>query len=336
MAGTSRNICAIVLTIAALIGATGVARGQTHWQSVTQPGGYGVAKVDLAGAVLGFAVTCERGTPVMAVRLARQPSRSPAAMRLSGGATATLALIRNGATDVWVAAIRDPAVLDALASAPVTLTIGDASAVIPNDGAADAMRGALASCYRPTPAAAPPPATSAGVSPADAAAIRGILHEVYAWHDHGLGNKYWPPYTPSLAAMMAKCTDLADRLGKKDSTAAFGSCNDDYDRFCQCQDFDNNNIAGTMTVGLRAVRPGIIDADVKFWLFADDHTLTPLTFRFVHTAGGWKIDDLLRPGDGGQLESAERDGFSAGIADMSKQLKLPPWAAPPPETPIKS
>ena len=125
------------------------ALGQS-WSTATQPGGYQVAKAAMSGRATGIALTCEHATPVLALSLAEPPKRNPAQLALkSGSATAQIGLVRNGSTNVWVAAIKDTRILDMLANGQrVGLTVDGADyGAASLDGARTAMGQALKACY---------------------------------------------------------------------------------------------------------------------------------------------------------------------------------------------
>lgn len=167
----------------------GTARAQSSdWQVIAQPGGFKVARVVMSGRATGLALTCERGTPVIAINLAQPPRRNPAALTLRGASgTTTMGVIRNGASNVWVASVKDPRLLDALSSEPsVALSVdgvdyGTASL----SSAGVAMRNALAACWRPSVEAAQSnssaPARGSGPRASANAYPQPILAELQDW-----------------------------------------------------------------------------------------------------------------------------------------------------------
>lgn len=149
---------------AASLALGGAATAQTAaWQSTTQPGGYKVARVAGTGIANGMALTCERGVPVLAVNLARPAPTNPVTLNLDiDEASHPVTLMRNGRTNVWVAAMRNQTPIDALVngSRVKVSARGQAIGAIPMSGAREAIMGALAGCYSPAPApVATPPAS---------------------------------------------------------------------------------------------------------------------------------------------------------------------------------
>ena len=150
---TTKVLLAAISSLPFAVVALALARpaAAQSWQVITQPGGYSVARVDLAGGIRGVGVTCERGVPVLALNLARSPTRNPAQLTLtSGRANAQIGIIRNGSTNVWVAAIGDPRILDMLANGSSVGIAVDGSnyGTASLSGARAAMGQALAGCYR--------------------------------------------------------------------------------------------------------------------------------------------------------------------------------------------
>lgn len=158
-----------VLCAALVVTACGSPPAQAQsWQVIEQPGGYKVARVSMTGGATGIGLTCERKVPVIALSLARAPARNPALLSLSDGkATGKLAVVRNGATNVWAGAVRDVRVLDMLArAASVEVAVdGVRYGTVSLAGAADAMRGALVGCWAGTTVAADAPTSGAAAPP---------------------------------------------------------------------------------------------------------------------------------------------------------------------------
>ncbi len=131
------------------------------WNVATQPGGYQVARAGGDRTITGIGLTCERAVPVMALQLSRPASRSPAVASVTvGGYAARLALIRNGATNVWIAVLRDRALLDAIAGSAagtrLAVTVdGGQGGNLPLGGVRSAMQRALGGCYQVPARAAP-------------------------------------------------------------------------------------------------------------------------------------------------------------------------------------
>lgn len=166
-----RGLAAFLFLIAIAPSASGHAQ-LAGWQTISQPGGYKVARVAGTGIANGIGLTCERGVPVLAVNLARPAPTNPVQLSLDiDGASFPVTLARNGRTNVWVAALRDRAPIDALSNG-ANLQISTRGQSIGNlslQGARAAITGALAECYRPaatSPARlAPTQAASSAASP---------------------------------------------------------------------------------------------------------------------------------------------------------------------------
>lgn len=332
----ARPIRHIAALVGALIGITAAPTASAQWQTSQQPGGYGVARVDLAGPILGVALTCERTVPILAVRPARHPARSPATLALTtgDGRGVQIAMARNGTTDVWFAAIRNPAIIEAFAAGPVEATMGDTPVAVASEGADSAFRAALAGCYstRALPTAQPAGA-SAGMAAADSAAITRVVRSYYV-------EANGPPLsaaTRSYAALNQRCSTLQDQVEARFGTGeSFGACGEGASLICECQDIDDAAVAATLKVDIEPVSPGIVTGVARFDLFrgttAEQRAPTVIRFRVVRTEAGWQVDDILsREGNG--LASRDRILLLSGIREMETRLKLKPWTAPPPTQP---
>jgi hypothetical protein len=129
-----------------------VAAQTTAWQATTQPGGHKVARVAGSGIANGMALTCERGVPVLAVNLVTPAPTNPVQLTLDiDGQSYPVTFTRNGRTNVWVAAIRNSAPIDAMtAGSRLQLsTRGRAIGTMSTAGAREAITSALAGCYQP-------------------------------------------------------------------------------------------------------------------------------------------------------------------------------------------
>ncbi len=147
---------------------TSPARAQA-WDTTTGAGGYKVARVAMTGGASGFGLACEGALPVLAINLRQPPRRNPALLTLRiGAASGAIVITRNGATNVWGAAVRDPRVLNALASGQsVALAVdGVAYGSVPLTGAGEAMREALGGCWAGAQLAGSGRASSARGNPA--------------------------------------------------------------------------------------------------------------------------------------------------------------------------
>ena len=141
---------AISLVLAsALPFAASPASAQT-WDTATGAGGIKVARVAMSGGASSLGLACEGALPVLAINLRQPPRRNPALLTLRvGAASGAIVITRNGATSVWAAAVRDPRVLNALASGQsVALAVDGVSyGSVPLAGAGEAMRAALGGCW---------------------------------------------------------------------------------------------------------------------------------------------------------------------------------------------
>lgn len=138
------------------------------WQVLTQQGGYRVARVVGSGMASGLALTCDRGTPVIALNLAAGPARGPSTVTvLVDGSAFPLTLVRNGTTHVWVAAVRDPRLIEALAEGSSARVMAGAAAIgtFSLGGAKAAIAQALAPCHRLAAAPTMPSAAPSGMPP---------------------------------------------------------------------------------------------------------------------------------------------------------------------------
>lgn len=152
----------MTIAVAAACPATLAAQtGGAGWQTISQPGGYVVARVSGSGLANGIGLTCERGVPVLAVNLQRPAPTNPVRLSLDVYQDSfPVTLVRNGRTNVWVAAMRDVTPIDALANGSgATLSAGGRPVgTFALSGARAAITRALASCYSPSTAPAPAPA----------------------------------------------------------------------------------------------------------------------------------------------------------------------------------
>lgn len=177
-------------------------------------------------------------------------------------------------------------------------------------------------------------AAGEAISKADAKALQTIVKRTYNYNDTSYDSEYEPPDAPSLAAIRKECATLAKALDARDGDdASYGYCLNDYDRFCQCQDMQPAVLRRTLAITLTRRTPRVIDAEAKFRLFEEgDPAPMRLIFRFVKTPKGWAVADTIREDyETGRLESAEREPLLLSIADLRKELKRPPYKAPPPD-----
>ncbi|GAA0732605.1 YbjP/YqhG family protein [Sphingomonas japonica] len=325
----------------AVIAALTVPTASAQWQTIEQPGGYAVARIEMAGPIRGVGITCERGVPILAVRPERSPARSPADLELvaGDGRSVRVALARNGRTDVWVAAIRNPQILDAIAASPVNMALTGARAQLSSDGASQAFRQALAGCYRPGPgsvAAAPAAATGQRTGVLSAADIAAIQRAVRANYD-GSGVAAANHLTPAYRAVSERCAQLQEAIdGKFGEADSFGMCGEDASPICQCQDIDDEAVLASLKIAAEPAEPGAAIATARFDLFrsqtAEARSPRTILYRVVRTGSGWQIDDILAR-DGGGARSVDRALLLTGIREMEGRLGIKPGdaaATPPP------
>lgn len=314
--------------LAGLIAAGPVAA--QSWGVIQQPGGYGVARIEMAGNIRGLAVTCERGVPILALRPAALIGNPATAILKAGGRTATLRLVRNGSTDVWAAVLRDKAVLDMLAgggTAAVAID-GKLGGAVPLAGADAAFASALKGCYAaPATARAPAPVTSAPadetppaggpVTVADEAAIRAILTKTYGAATGVPANAdYEAPETPSFAALGKQCFDLDEEIAE--------TCGGGVNPYTLGQD-DDGGIVRSLKVALApAPEPGMVLARATFRNFGKPYLVS---YRFARVPGGWAIDDMFAGEP--TAKNSFRETYRQGIIALSKgRIVPPPYRAP--------
>ncbi len=256
----------LLLPVSAAIslGSGQAALAQTNsWQVIVQPGGYKVARTAMAGRATGLALTCERGKAVIAVSLAQPPRRNPAQLRLrSGAGSIDLAIIRNGATNVWVAPLQNSAPLEMLASRQfVSLSVdGVEHGAASLSGAGTAMGEALAGCWQPAGAVAP--GTPANVKIAgnpEEAAVRATVGGIYGWRDgrqvKSLEN--WDSlFSPSINALIAQC-ELAIKNADPKANGGEGAYAVTGDQGCQGSPFMLDPVLGDPAPFVPKVRPAL-------------------------------------------------------------------------------
>lgn len=175
---------------------------------------------------------------------------------------------------------------------------------------------ALAVAALATPVAAP----AKGLRPADEAAVREIVRQVYEGYskpiaeapedgsyapDNEAGSAidgYEPPYSASLDALIQKWMPY----GSGEEVMGMN----DFDWYCQCQDFDSKS-ARIVSQSYKAKGANKIIGKVVFDPVGGAGA--PLIFTFVREPTGWALDDL-KFNEGGTL----RSGLAQDIADGEK------------------
>lgn len=155
---SGRRYLPAALTMIATIAACGSppAQAQTQtqtWQVTAADNGFRVAKVTGNSGIISMGFVCERTVPLLALRLARAPARTPALISLTNGtAVGKFGIARNGTTNTWAGPVRDTRVLAMLArEASIEVAIdGVRYGTVSLAGAGAAMKEALAGCYTAT------------------------------------------------------------------------------------------------------------------------------------------------------------------------------------------
>lgn len=168
--------------------------------------------------------------------------------------------------------------------------------------------------------AAPSAISAKGLQPADEAAVREIVRQVYEGYskpipeapedgsyapDNEIGSAvdgYEPPYSASLDALIQKWMPY----GSGDEVMGMN----DFDWYCQCQDFDSKS-AHIVSQSYKAKGANKIVGKVVFDPVGGSGA--PLIFTFVREPSGWALDDL-KFNEGGTL----RSGLAQDIADGEK------------------
>lgn len=164
-------------------------------------------------------------------------------------------------------------------------------------------------------------------APTDEAAITKIVRSVYAAYEtKGDANIKPPRPTARLAAVEKQCAATAQLLDKAEPDASYGHCANDYDVYCQCQDwigidFPNMDIKVT-------IAGDSADATLRFSGEGPD-----LRLMFKRDKKGWALDDLwefnrLESDDGTTDEPSYRKRLAGEIDAMRATLKLPAWTPP--------
>lgn len=159
----------------------------------------------------------------------------------------------------------------------------------------------------------------------DEAAIRGIVANIYKDYNRGDDpGATQPRLSPGFAATRQECEMLGARIDKLEPDGSYGTCSNDYDPFCQCQDsdgidFDRMKITVTFPARNRAEA-------VLRW---SGDAVPDLKLLFVRGRTGWELDDLWEYSqtEGGG-EPDHRIRLTKDIAEMRARLKLPAWKAP--------
>lgn len=273
----------------------GPARG---WTQSTGRNGYRVASIrDLPPPVAGVAITCERNVPMVMMNLGRRAGRTVNVGFATRGGRAEITLVPVVAAGGWAGPIRDMRMLDLLSGpdgqAQVTIA-GQAAGAIPLAGSSQAIREALAGCYRPAAAASAVSQRSAATGPlAGAEAFIDNLYRTEPGRD---------AYTPELAALEERWYAAFDRSGEEGEPT---------DPFCDAP------ACGGMRLVSRSVRAlpgGRAEALVRYD-FRDDPASTPAaSSRFVleRTPSGWRIADIIGP------EGSYAAMLRQGIAEMGR------------------
>jgi hypothetical protein len=159
------------------------------------------------------------------------------------------------------------------------------------------------------------PALAKSPAPSDEQAVRAIIAKVYEGYSRletddaattEAASRFEPPYSATLAPMVARWTNLMEA---NDELYTLNS----FDWYCQCQDFDNTK-AKIVKQTYKASGADRIDANIRF--SAGWNKSQPLLFRFRRDAGAWKLDDL-KFAAGGTL----RRDLASDIKDAEKDLK---------------
>ncbi|UZK66958.1 hypothetical protein [Sphingomonas sp. M1-B02] len=315
-----RLVCAAVAT---LLFSPSIAHAQAGWTAVQQPGQPTAARVQVPGTSLrGVAVTCDRGRPLMAVRLATKATARAARGRLIvGAAIHEVGLARIGTSETWMIPITDPALLGRMAAGGVASlhVTGMPPAGFPLAGADAAFAAALASCYKPSaatalPSSAPTARATGGLAATDLAAIETVVRRAYAYEETGPSLM-----TPRADAIAAECAALQTRYDRKlGESESFGLCSEDAGALCGCQDMDEAVLKRTLRVTAAEIAPGRARAIARFALFTGEPATRSVTLELVKAPTGWKIDRV------GSEQATQLDG----IIKMRKALGLAAWTPP--------
>ncbi|RYD54306.1 MAG: hypothetical protein EOP60_07925 [Sphingomonadales bacterium] len=159
----------------------------------------------------------------------------------------------------------------------------------------------------------------------DEQAVRAIVATVYKGYarPEGLAGKP-PKMSARLAAVEKECAALGARLDKQEGDdSAYGTCSNDYDFFCQCQDAFGIDFA-KMKVDVAFPDPKRADAVLSWSGEGPD-----LKLMFVRGRGGWELDDgwEYSQTEGGGVPS-RRTRLTRDIGEMRAKLKLPAWKQP--------
>lgn len=162
---------------------------------------------------------------------------------------------------------------------------------------------------------------------ADEAAVRALVERLYEPYTKPLpeppeDGSYVPenepgsaldgselPYTKSLGPLIAQWGELMQRAEEVYML-------NDFDWYCQCQDFDAAT-AKLVSQSYKLVAKDRIDADILFSPASyegKDHG-EPLLFRFRREAGAWKLDDLKF-----NEFSSLRKALATDIRDVKRDL----------------
>ncbi len=301
------------------------------WQVVDQTGGYKVARVAMAGRATGIGLTCEQGIAVIAVNLAQPPRRNPAALTLRGATgSKSFGILRNGMTSVWVASIKDPAILDMLASEQsVALAVDGANyGTAPLSGAAAAMRTALADCWRQGRATMPSSSAATtkvatGTDP-DEAAVRAAVGSIYGWRDGRqikMIDDYSSLFGSRVRALVAEC-ELVRANADPSANGGEGAYSVTGDQGCDGTPFLMDAVLGDPAPFIPQVRPKLrrVGTDT-----IEVETVVPPayrknwgeseTIRFQRSGGRWLIDEVVSQGSTGTSL------YSGQIAEMIAELR---------------
>lgn len=309
--------------VAAMSLTTSSAHAQARWMAVHQPRQGTAARIQVPGASLrGVAVTCDRGRPLMAVRLATPSTARAARGRLIiGAAVHEMVLARVGTSETWAIPITDPILLGQMAAGRTALlqVAGMPPFSFPLAGADAAFAEALASCYKPSAAMAaqasvPSARAGGGLVAADIASIDKVVRRAYAYSEAGPS-----VMTRRANAIAAECEALQPRYDRKRGEhRSFGLCSEDADALCECQDMDEVVVKKTLQVTAAAVAPDRARATARFALFEGEQPTRSVTLELTNTASGWLIDRV------GSQQATQIDG----INHMRKALGLGVWAPP--------
>lgn len=303
---------------------------QAQWEVITQPGGYKVARGNATGSLTGVALTCERNVPVIAISLAKAPKRNPAQVTMSdGSASYDFGVIRNGTTNVWVATVKNPRLVEMLASAQIAnVTVEGAQyGSVSLSGSGQAIRNALSGCWK-----APPVAAAVSSVDADQDAVRAIIGRIYGWRDGRkvaeAGAEDWEAlFTPRIAALHADCEAGVERADPK-SNGGEGAYLVTGDQGCLGVPFLLEPVTYDAAPFIPQTRPVIrrtgadtIESEITVPAQYRAEWGASETIRFNRVGGRWLVDEVVtKRADKTYLYSGQ---IGEMIAELRKIAKKP-------------